>query len=60
MAAAVTAHDAGVVVIVIERGPRPFERQLGTPTRMIYPISTTGRTVNARATLVVEESRDVT
>jgi hypothetical protein len=37
MAAALTTHRAGFPVIVIERGVRPFDRQLRTATRTIYP-----------------------
>src|SRR5215468_716793 len=37
VAAALTANKAGIPVVVIERRARPFDRQLGTPTRTIYP-----------------------
>jgi hypothetical protein len=37
VAAALTADKAGIPVVVIERGARPFDRQLRTPTRTIYP-----------------------
>lgn len=37
VAAAITADRAGIPVVVIERGTRPFDRQLRTPTRTIYP-----------------------
>jgi hypothetical protein len=37
VAAALTANNAGIPVVVIERGARPFDRQLRTHTRTIYP-----------------------
>ena len=39
MAAAITAHKAGVPVIVIERGTRPFARQAGVTSRTIHPYA---------------------